>query len=137
MPRGRPTVYRKDVADDICVRLSQGESLRSICKTEDYPDESTVRLWAVDDWEGFTAKYLRARDIGLDVRADEVLDIADEGTGDPVRDRLRFDARRWYLSKMAPKRYGDRLAQELSGPNGAPIAVAASININPVRARDD
>jgi hypothetical protein len=54
--------------------------------------------------------------------ADEVQEIAD-GVGDVARDRLRFDSRRWYLSKLAPKRYGDKLQQEVSGPDGGALTV--------------
>jgi hypothetical protein len=34
----------------------------------------------------------------------------------------RVDARKWFASKVAPKKYGDRAATELSGPNGEPLA---------------
>lgn len=103
------------------------------------PPESTVRGWVVDDLNGFAAQYSRSRDLGLDVIADEMLDIADDGTNDYVeregkkgtfialdkeavmRSRLRFEARQWYLSKMAPKRYAQRTMQEITGKDGAPL----------------
>lgn len=126
MTRGNQTVYTQEVADAICDRLADGESLNFICKTEGFPPESTVRGWVVDNREGFAAKYTRSRDIGLDVIAEEVLAIADDSSNDRTirrdekgkeyevvdhdhinRSRLRFDARRWYLSKLAPKRYGE------------------------------
>jgi hypothetical protein len=92
-----------------------------------------VREWVVDDRDGFAERYARARDAGLDEIADQVLDIADDGQNDWMesndpdnpgyrfngeaaqRSRIRFDARRWYLSKLAPKRYGDKTAVEHSG----------------------
>jgi len=74
----------------------------------------------MDDREGFAAHYTQARDLGLDTLADQVLDIADAGE-DVIRDRLRFDARRWYLSKLAPKRYGERIHTELTGADGGPV----------------
>jgi hypothetical protein len=40
--------------------------------------------------------------------ADDLIDIADE-QGDPNRNRLRVDTRKWLLSKALPKIYGDRL----------------------------
>jgi hypothetical protein len=120
--RGRPTIYTQEIADLICQRLAKGESLRAICRGDEFPQESTVRQWAVDDREGFYAQYTRSRDIGLDCMADEVQEIAD-GVGDVARDRLRFDSRRWYLSKLAPKRYGDKLQQEVSGPDGGALTV--------------
>lgn len=105
---GRPTDFTSELANAICAKLATGDSLRSICQSEDMPCESTVRNWAVEDREGFFAQYTRARDIGLDCRADRVIEEArtasDAGLG-----RLRFDADRWYLSKLASKRYGDKI----------------------------
>ena len=125
----RPTIYTDEIASLICERLMGGDSLRAICAGTNMPAESTVRLWALEDREGFTARYTRARDIGLDSRADEVLAIADgDEDSDPVRDRLRFDARRWYLSKLAPKRYGDKVAHEHTGSEGGPIRVVQELS---------
>jgi hypothetical protein len=124
------STYSAEVGLAICERLAKGETLRSICRDEHMPPESTVRLWALkDEGPGFAAQYAQARDLGLDAMADELLDIADttqegvtttdqewgtsEKRGDMIEHRkLRYDARKWYLSKLAPKRYGDRLAVE-------------------------
>ena len=136
---GRPSVYTREIADAICARLAAGESLRSICRDEDMPAEAAVRQWALDDREGFYAQYTRSRDIGLDVLADETLEISDDGRNDWVakadpenpgyqyngeavgRSRLRVDTRKWYLSKLAPKRYGEKFAAEVTGKDGAPL----------------
>ena len=122
-PRGRPTIYTSELADAICRRLATGESLRRICRDDGMPAESTVRAWARDNVDGFYAQYARARDIGLDCMADEILDIADDGQNDTYvddegrekvdfenvkRSILRVDTRKWYLSKLAAKRYGDK-----------------------------
>jgi hypothetical protein len=124
-PHGRPTKFTQEIARHICEQLAKGKSLRRICaESEDFPHESTVRLWVVDDVQGFYTQYVRARDIGLDAMADEMLDIADDGENDYVererkdgsvfialdreavaRSGLRVDTRKWYLSKLAPKRY--------------------------------
>ena len=122
---GRPSKYSQKVADAICQRLATGETLRSICRDPAMPQEATVRKWALEDREGFYAQYARARDLGLDAMADELFDIADDGTNDWMerhgsegyvlngenvsRSRLRVDTRKWYLSKLAPKRYGEKL----------------------------
>ena len=92
------------------------------------PDISTVKDWIIQDREGFSPKYTRAREAQLDLMAEEVLEIADEppertehgvDSGSIANKRIRFDARRWYLSKLAPKRYGDRL--EIAGDPNNPI----------------
>ncbi len=91
----------------------------------------------LDDRHGFAAHYTRARDLGLQAMADELLDIADDSEQDfdPVtgkvnqeyyqRSRLRVDTRKWYLSKLAPKRYGDRLETRHVGPEGGAIRFSA------------
>jgi len=118
--------YSSELAAEILARLEAGESLRSICKDVHMPDESNVRRWARENVEGFAEPYARARDLGLDAMTDRLLEIADDArqTDDQTavqRSRLMVDTRKWILSKLAPKRYGDRLVQEISGPDGAAI----------------
>lgn len=135
---GRPSLYTDAIADEICRRLAEGEALREICRSEGYPSEAAVRSWAIDDLHGFGARYARAREIGYDVIAEGILELADTaliGTksvskptgvetteGDNVdRSRLQIDARKWLLSKMLPKKYGDKL--ELAGDKTSPLVV--------------
>ncbi len=114
-------MYAEQKASAICESLANGESLRAICQAEGMPDEATVRGWVIDDVQGFAAKYNRARNIALDCMADGTISIADDLTEDPASRRIRFDARRWYLSKLAPKRYGDRI--EIAGDPDNPLNV--------------
>lgn len=118
---GRESAYTPEIAAEILDLVSAGKSLRSICELDGMPDERTVRRWASENREGFAPQYEAARNIALDILADEVLSIADQSDGDVPRDRLRFDARRWYLSKLAPKRYGDKVTH--AGDPDNPVAV--------------
>ena len=137
---GRPSLFTEELAARICERLAGGESLLSVCEDEGMPAESTVRLWALEDRDGFSAKYTRAREIGYLHMGDELLAIADttqEGvvikendkgtetrTGDMIEHRkLRVEARKWTLARMLPKVYGDKLAHVGGGDADAPIAV--------------
>lgn len=123
---GRPSGYSDAIAAEIIRRLSEGEALIAICRDEHMPAESTVRGWVTDDHEGFAARYARARDLGLERMAEETVEIADDSGLDVVmtddgpkpngevvqRAKLRVDTRKWLLSKLAPKRYGERLQVE-------------------------
>jgi hypothetical protein len=132
--RGRPSSYSAEIAQLICDRLATGESLLSICKDESFPTESTVRHWALEDREGFFANYSRARDLGLDCRADKVLEIPRGVTSEDVpRARLEFDAERWYLSKLAPKRYGDAQLIKHADHEGN----AMHVKVTRVKGRED
>ena len=138
MQLGRPSTYSQQIADEVCRRLAGGESLRAICRDEGIPDESTVRLWALDDREGFAAQYARAREVQFLAIADELLEIADDGRNDWMqrtgndggwdlngehiqRSRVRIDTRKWMLSKMLPKVYGDKTEVAVTGANGGPL----------------
>lgn len=112
---GRPSSYMQEVADDICMLLAQEESLRKICERPSMPNKSTVIRWLKENPE-FCDQYARAREMQADSLLDEMLDIADCATPENVSvAKLRVDSRKWYITKVAPKKYGDRITQEISG----------------------
>lgn len=73
------------------------------------PPAPTVLEWVKDDREGFAERYARARESGAYVMADELLEIADDGAEDVQRSRLKADTRKWLLSKVVPRVFGDKL----------------------------
>lgn len=123
---GRPSGYSGAVGDDICEHIAHGKSLVSWCK-ESGVGYSTVMGWLSAD-KAFSDKYARAREAQADYLAEEIVNIADtpqigvktktndkgevETTeGDMIEHRrLQVDARKWYASKLAPKKYGEKLA---------------------------
>lgn len=120
---GRPSLYTPELAATICERLAAGETLRAVCRDEGMPAPSTVLGWKAVDG-AFSEQYARAREVGYEQMADELLEIADDGTNDTTenkageptmdaewvaRSRLRVDTRKWLLSKALPKIYGDKL----------------------------
>lgn len=138
--KGRPCTYSAEIAEEICRRLAEGATLREVCRDEGMPPESTVRLWALDDRDGFAAQYARAREIGYFSMADELLEVADDARNDWMerngeedagwqangehiqRSRLRVDTRKWMLSKALPKVFGDKVTQEHVGDPDKPVA---------------
>ena len=141
MSGGRPTTYSPEVTAAICERITEGQSLRTICADDDMPAKSTVLLWLQKHKE-FSDQYARACEARTDAHAEEIIAIADDGAndwmqkhhGDDVRwvengeairrSQLRIDARKWLMGKHAPKKYGDKIQQELSGPDGKPVEIA-------------
>ncbi len=124
---GRPSIYSEELAKKICKRIAQGESLRRICFSDEMPNASTVHEWVLDDKEGFSKKYARARQMQAEDMFDEILEISDDGSNDYMtitkgnteynvedrevtnRSRLRVDSRKWYLSKVLPKKFGEKV----------------------------
>lgn len=128
---GRPSEYSPEIAAAICERLAAGESLRVICAGADMPAKSTVFRWLADPGRGeFRDQYARAREAQVEHYVEEILEIADDTGRDNIatehgercntewvqRSRVRIDTRKWLMSKLAPKKYGDKL--ELAGSIG-------------------
>jgi hypothetical protein len=97
--------YTPALADAICMRISEGESLRSVCRDPGMPTEGAVRAWARDNRDGFGARYRLARELQLEFWADQIVEIADEGDRDPRDRQVRIDTRKWLMSKLAARRY--------------------------------
>ena len=128
---GRPSDYTEDIAESICLRLAEGESLRSVCSDDGMPCKQTVLRW-ISRRPELRAQYVRAKEEGAEAIAEELFDIADDGTNDWMekldkegecigyqlngehvqRSKLRIDTRKWYLSKIMPKKYGDRIQHD-------------------------
>ena len=106
--RGRPSIYSQETADRICREIASGASLRAICAAPEMPHIDTVRKWLASGNTEFLAQYARAREEQADYYADEMVEIADT-TDDPQKARLQIDARKWKASKLAPKKYGDKI----------------------------
>lgn len=125
---GNTTVYTRELADEICERIANGETLRQVCRLKDIP-ASTVRRWVLNDLDGFSARYTHARELCIESWADEVVEIGDNASNDWMaregkdgedlgwtangdhisRSRLRVDSRKWLLSKLRPDKYGDKV----------------------------
>jgi len=112
---GRPSEYSEALADSIAERLMDGESLRAICAAVDMPDRKTVMRWQAAHPD-FAAKCARARELYADQIFDEMQEVADTGNADDVqRAKLRVSTMQWRASKLAPKKYGERVEHEHSG----------------------
>jgi len=101
--------------------MSEGESLRAICRDPGMPSEGTVRGWAVRDVDGFSDRYRGARQMLMEYWADQIVDIADDGELDPRDRQIRTGVRQWLMSKLAPRRYGDKV--QIGGDPESPLQV--------------
>jgi hypothetical protein len=99
----------------VCDEIAKGKSLREICAPDDMPAPSTICLWLKESID-FAEQYAHAREQQAELYADEIIEIADKAKPDDVQvARLQVDARKWKASKLAPKKYGDKLDLNHSG----------------------
>jgi hypothetical protein len=144
---GRPSTYTKEVADEICERLTEGEPLRQICRDERMPAWRTVYNWIAAD-DALAARIARARELGEDAIAQECLHIADtpmigEETeesddgfkvkrGDMLGHRkLQIETRLKLLAKWNPRKWGDKIDMNHGGQEGNPVNVATKVVVVP------
>jgi hypothetical protein len=131
-PPGRPRSYNKRIASYICKELMKGRSLTSICKENNMPSMPTVYSWLNSSKpyyiEEFFKSYSMAREIQSHILADQIVDIADDGSRDIYLTRSRngkevmkvnydhlrrcelsIDARKWIASHLLPRKYGKKV----------------------------
>lgn len=88
--------------------LTDGRSLRAICRGEGMPTVTTVMRWCAAD-EEWCEQYARARQAGDDAMAEDIQEISDRADLDPNDKKVRIDARKWLLAKRQPRKYGDKI----------------------------
>lgn len=138
------TINQEKAIAHILDEITKGNSLRSILpqtkRNQSLPALKTFLDWVAKD-EELSKQYARACDIRALQLFEEIIEIADGATGakakveydedgkktyetseaDTVqKSRLQIDARKWVLSKMNPKKYGDKV--ELTGDKENPLA---------------
>lgn len=128
------------LVETVIDRVVDGRTLKSVCRDEDIPcTDAAIRLWLSRNTDSpLFARYAHARDLGVDAMVEEMLDIAHDGSNDWVtktdkkgneytafdhehvqRSRLRVDALKWYIVKLAPKKYGDRVQTDVTSSDGS------------------
>ncbi len=125
-PIGRPTIYTSDLAAKLCNEIAKGKSLRKVCLAEDMPDITTVFDWLRIHKE-FIQQYARATDERTEAHQELILDLGDEAIAlsqelkGPQANaavqavKLKADNLKWVMSKMKPKKYGDKIDMTSDG----------------------
>lgn len=140
-------IHRQECVDLVCAAISSSDKgLKRVCdafRVEDpsFPPARTLRDWIANDNE-FATRYARAKELQADHIFEQIIEIADDDTDDELfvggddesgagakrvqnsefiaRSKLKVDARKWVVSKLVPKKYGDKVVQEVTGPDGGP-----------------
>jgi len=123
--------FDEAIADEICNLIASGMSLRAICRMAGMPKADHVYHWLWNETR-FADQYTRARECQMEAWADEALDIADDARADVVlteagtpvtvyenvqRSKLRVETRKWFMSRMAPRKYSERVITETTSLN--------------------
>ncbi len=135
----RPALFSQELANRICAEVATGRMLRDVCSAEDMPSAVTVKDW-IEKYPTFKAEYAAAQELQLEQIAEEMFGIADDGSNDWIdrergdgstvtvlngeaiqRSKLRVELRKWWLERLQPNRFGNKVTQQHVGANGGPI----------------
>ena len=119
---GRPPIYSKERAVAVYERIIEHGSVRRACRDPDMPSEHTIYRWAAHEPE-FWQLFTRAREVAMHRFAEDIVDIADDPSLDPLDKRVRVDTRKWLMGKLAPAQYGDKVT--IAGDPTAPFGIGA------------
>ena len=132
-PRGRPrgsfTFYTRQLGDQVCELIAQGNTLTSACRMISETLGRKLRpdafcVWVQRNPDGLKERYAAARQLLILHWADEIIDISDDTSGDKIvddngrvrfdheninRSRLKVDTRKWLLAHLKPDIYGDHI----------------------------
>jgi len=126
MALGRPSTYTEEKALEIIKIVENTGSILAACNEVGVP-RSTISRWNQNN-EDFAQAIAHAKQVGYDNRAELAVERA-RTASDAQLDRLAFDADRWYLSKIDPKRYGDKLT--LGNDPESPLVPPQDTNEDP------
>lgn len=150
MPKKGETKLTKELASELFDRIASGESIRVVCKSVEIAPITFYR-W-IDTDEELRAQYARAKELAMEQMAEDIQNISDDSHADekfitdsngnviPVcntefvqRSKLRVDTRKWLMSKLAPKKYGEKSTTELVGKDGKDLPISIIIGEKQVK----
>jgi len=109
---------------ELCEWIADGKTATAFAKHKKIGQTALYR-YIKDSPDGLKENLARAKELGYDTIADDILAIADDEAerdkegkidpGDVANRKLRIWTRQQLLSKWAPKKYGDKQAIEHSG----------------------
>ena len=120
----KPFFWTQELEDDICLKVSTNSiGLEQLCKNNSHWPQVNLIYERRIKSKIFGDNFARAKSIQVDVHIEETLKISDYKYEDYVqgehgfvgnnaainRARLQIDTRKFYISKLAPKIYGDKM----------------------------
>lgn len=144
MPGGRPSMYSKELMEDICHMVATTSmGLTQLAERYDHFPCATIMYEWLGKHDEFADMYAKAKRQQISVYMDEITKISDDRSNDYIdtergtvgnaaavaRDRLRVDTRKWLACKLVPKVFGDKSTVEIKTDLSAmtPLEIAEAV----------
>jgi len=126
-------IITDEMIEEIIDRVASGETVSSICRDKHLCCR-TVFYAKITETDDLTNRYARARKLQAHALMDEAIEESrkcisvangDPGTGEAgarvQAKKVHIDTIKFAASKLNVKDYGNKISNEISGPNGGPI----------------
>lgn len=112
----------------ICEAVAEGQTIRQIAAKLQCSPGRVLQI-INEGGEEATKQYARARDLAADLFEADIYTAAEACTPESAAaDRVKIDALKWIAARRAPKRYSEKLLQEVSGPDGGPVQSSIEVS---------
>jgi hypothetical protein len=81
--------------------------------------ESSVREWVRENRDNFALRYQTARVLQVEAWSDLIIEIGNRDDLDAPEKRVRIDSLKWLMSRIVPKKWGERLL--VAGDESSPV----------------
>lgn len=112
--------YSPAVAREICHRIADGQSMRTICADAHMPSMQSIFRWVVDHPE-FTEQYKAARDMQADAALEDIIRIEDKVELEQISDKaanVSIRSKQWRMERTAPRKYSLTQNLNVGGQHG-------------------
>jgi hypothetical protein len=117
--------------DTICELVAEGQTIRQIAEVLKCSPGHVLRIVNRADEEG-QKQYARARDIAADLFESDIIMHAEASTSETAAsDRVKIDALKWVAARRAPKRYSERIQQEVGNLDDKPFKTDSNVTLSP------
>lgn len=98
--------------DSLCEQVAEGKTLRQISASMKLSVGMLLKMVAVPP---YSEQYTRARESAADLFEADIITAAMAVTpGTAAADRVQIEALKWVAGRRAPKKYGDRIQQDVT-----------------------
>ena len=127
--------YTPELFNHICKRIATGMTVLKACERPlkmrgsdvvQSANQNTFHSWIRKDINGCAAIYANTLLLKTDAVFDILFDIADDVDPDTAaiaKAKVRIDVRKWYLQKVDPSKFSDKIVNEHTGKDGGPIQI--------------
>lgn len=98
--------------DSLCEQVAEGKTLRQISASMKLSVGMLLKMVAVPP---YSEQYARAREAAADLFEADIITAAMAVTPETAAaDRVQIEALKWVAGRRAPKKYGDRIQQDVT-----------------------